>query len=64
MVWDKEGLHTTMIGIIHEEDVANSLASQYVRGQDSQGVQDLFSPRKSKLLPAPYLLAFSSLIKV
>lgn len=64
VVWDKEGLRTVMIGGLHEEDVANSVASGYVRGQDSKGTQVAFFPRKGKLTLAPYLLTFSSLSQV
>lgn len=45
-----------MVGVVHEEDVANSVASEYVRGQDSKEAQDRFSCRKGKLALAPYLL--------
>jgi len=52
------------MGVIHQENVANSVASEYVRGRNSQGAQDPFSPKKGKLTLAPNLIAFSSLSKV
>lgn len=53
-----------MMGVIHQEDMAKSVASEYVRGQNSKGAQDPFSPKKGKLTLASNLLAFSSLSKV
>lgn len=53
-----------LIDIIPYKDVANSVTSECVRRQDSKWGQDPFSLKKGKLMLAPYLLVFSSLIKV
>lgn len=50
-----------MIGTIQQEGRASSIASECVKEDRTQS-QDPFSPRKDRLISAPYLLVLSSLI--